>query len=126
MAHLNGNINFCKIDELVEGDKEFQNQLLDAIITAIKELEVTYMNALDQKCANTLRLARHKIKPTVGMFELNRLAVVLQEGKYLMAKNGIAEELEAHKHAFLQVTSDLLQELHTFNINNSKNSALGE
>lgn len=111
MSNRHKNIDFHKIEEIVEGDLEFRKQLLEAIILAVKELEVTYIKGIESKNLEWIKQARHKIKPTLGLFDLHNLAVVLGQGKRLMTDEGFTEELEAHKREFLKATREVLEEV---------------
>ena len=104
-------IDFQKIEEMVEGDSEFRKQLLEAIIVAVRELKTTYIKGIDHKNLDWIKQARHKIKPTMGLFDLQNLAIILGQGKRMISENGFSAELESHKKAFLSATNEILEEV---------------
>ena len=108
------NIDFLKIEAMVEDDVEFRNQLLDAIQMAVEELEEVYLKGISEKDLNAIKMSRHKIKPTLGLFDLQRLATLLAKGKRLMVEKGFSEEIEPHKEEFLAATKAVLEEIKNY------------
>ncbi|MBD3628245.1 hypothetical protein [Cyclobacterium sp.] len=108
------NIDFKKIEEMVEDDVVFRNQLLDAIHVAVEELQTTYIRGIEEESLPTIKQARHKIKPTLGLFDLEKLAIIIGNGKRLMLEKGFADGIEAHKNEFLEATNDVLEEVKAY------------
>ena len=108
------NIDFVKIEAMVEDDLDFRDQLLDAIKAAVEELEKAYLKGISEKDPVVIRQSRHKIKPTLGLFDLQRLSTLLANGKRLMAEKGFTEEVEKHKKDFLAATEAVLQEINNY------------
>lgn len=106
----NENINLNKVEEVAEGDKEFQSQLLLAIQTSLEDLKLRYLEGLASKNETILQQARHKIKPTLSLFELKRLSSVLRQGKMLDLSIN-PDKVKAHQQDFLAAIDDLLKEL---------------
>ncbi len=104
------NINFLRVEEMAEGDLEFRSQLLVAIYTSIQDLKIKYVEGLSLHNEEIIQQARHKIKPTLSLFELRKLSSILQEGKMLFSVNSF-EELNIHKNEFLLAIEELLKEL---------------
>ncbi|MEX2569191.1 MAG: hypothetical protein WD431_24820 [Cyclobacteriaceae bacterium] len=104
-------IDFQKIEDMVEGDAEFRKQLLEAIIVAVRELEITYIKGIDGENLDWIKQARHKIKPTMGLFDLQNLAIILGQGKRMISENGFSKDLEHHKKEFLMATNEILEEV---------------
>lgn len=104
------NINFHKVEEMAEGDMEFQSQLLQAIYTSIQDLKNKYVEGLTLHNEEIIQQARHKIKPTISLFELKKLNDILQEGKELVSFHGY-EGLATHQAKFLNATDELLNDL---------------
>ena len=102
------NIDYKKIEDMVEDDLDFRNQLLDAIEIAVEELETTYLKGIEDKDAESIKMARHKIKPTLGLFGLKRLSQLLSEGKKLMEEGNFNSCLDEHKEEFKSATKALL------------------
>lgn len=115
MEHLNDNIDYQKIEEMVEGDEEFRKQLLEAISLAIEELKYVYIEALENEDLEALRQARHKIKPTLSLFGLKRMTKVLYGGKKLIIEEGFQEvTIYKHREELLGAAEALLNDLKTF------------
>lgn len=104
------NINFNRVEEMAEGDLEFRSQLLNAIYSSIQDLKLKYIEGLSQQNEEIIQQARHKIKPTLSLFELNKLSSILQEGKKLVSSDE-SEKLNAHQTRFLLAIEDLLDDL---------------
>jgi len=68
------------------------------------------VEGLSSQNAEALQQARHKIKPTITLFQLKKIQLVLSEGKTIIATNGFAA-LDQHEREFTKVTDDLLKEL---------------
>lgn len=111
MDATNENIDYEKIEEMVEGDEDFRSQLLEAIIVAVKELRESYIAGIDSKNDEIIKQARHKIKPTLTLFGLKALANTLGEGKQLIQKGGFGQDLRSHKAKFLFVTNAVLEDI---------------
>ncbi|EPR65435.1 hypothetical protein [Cyclobacterium qasimii] len=108
------NIDFNKIEEMVEDDLDFRNQLLDAIEIAIEELEGAYIKGVDEEDLECIKQARHKIKPTLGLFGLKRLTNILANGKKMLEENGFANNMEAHLVEFKESTQSVLCEVRNY------------
>lgn len=104
------NINLNKVDEMAEGDTDFKAELLHALYTSIQDLQTRYVEGLSLQNEEALQQARHKIKPTVTLFQLKKIQSVLSEGKAIVSTKGFAA-LGQHESEFIKVTDDLLREL---------------
>ena|SRR5690554_1238656 len=104
------NINLNKVEEMAEGDLEFQSELINAIYTSIQDFKNKYIEGLSSQNELILQQARHKIKPTLSLFELKKLKAVLQEGKDIVSSNGFSG-LEKHQAQFEEAADDLLKDL---------------
>lgn len=111
MDATNDNIDYEKIEDMVEGDEDFRSQLLEAIIVAIRELQESYIKGIDSKKEEIIKQARHKIKPTLTLFGLKALSITLGEGKQLILKGGLGQDLISHKAKFLSVTNAVLEDI---------------
>jgi HPt (histidine-containing phosphotransfer) domain-containing protein len=115
MENLNENIDYQKIEEMVEGDEDFRRQLLEAITLAIEELREVYLQALEEENMEALKQARHKIKPTLSLFGLKRLTKVLYLGKKVILEEGFRHTaVNRHKEELYEASEDLLNDLKTF------------
>jgi len=104
------NINLNKVEEMAEGDLEFQSELIRAIYTSIQDLKNKYVEGLTSHNELILQQARHKIKPTLSLFELKKLKAILQEGKDIVSSTGF-DGLEQHQAQFEKAADDLLKDL---------------
>ena len=104
------NINLDKVEEMAEGDLDFKAELLQALYTSVQDLQIRYIEGLSSQNAEVLQQARHKIKPTVTLFQLKKIQSVLSEGKAIISTKGFAA-LGQHESKFTKVTDDLLREL---------------
>jgi hypothetical protein len=111
MNEANINIDYDKIEDMVEGDDEFRIQLLEAILVAVKELQGSYIKGIDTKSDEIIKQARHKIKPTLTLFGLVALSSTLGEGKLMIQKGGLEQDLEAHKLKFISVSDAILADI---------------
>ncbi|MFC4871983.1 hypothetical protein [Negadavirga shengliensis] len=111
MEKKHKNIDFQKVEEIVEGDSDFRKQLLEAIILAAQELKEKYLRGIDEKDVERIKQARHKIKPTLGLFDLQKLRMVLGRGKQLFSDNGLNQELDWHKQELAEAIDDLMDEV---------------
>lgn len=115
MEHLNENIDYQKIEEMVEGDEDFRRQLLEAIILAIEELREVYFQALEDENVEAIKQARHKIKPTLSLFGLKRMTKVLYVGKKVILEEGFRHAaVLQHKEELNEAAEDLLNNLKAF------------
>nr|MBI1230929.1 hypothetical protein [Cytophagales bacterium] len=111
MNAFNTNIDYEKIEDMVEGDEEFRTQLLEAIVVAVRELQQAYVNGLDTKKEEVIKQARHKIKPTLTLFGLMELASILGEGKQLIGNGNFEQDLVDHKKKFQAVCNAILEDI---------------
>jgi HPt (histidine-containing phosphotransfer) domain-containing protein len=111
MEKKHKNIDFQKVEEIVESDSDFRKQLLEAIILAAQELKEKYLRGIDEKDLERIKQARHKIKPTLGLFDLQKLSAVLGRGKQLFSDNGLHQELDWHKQELTDAIDDLVDEV---------------
>ncbi|WP_186757860.1 hypothetical protein [Echinicola salinicaeni] len=107
------NINFDKVHEMSEGDVAFEKELLHAISNSVKELKERYLQGLDKKDPEILHQARHKVKPTITIFELRKLSFVLENGRNLINTKGLNADLDNHYHLFEEAVNDLLADINS-------------
>ena len=90
-----------RILEMAEGDDEFRMELTSAIYNGLLELEAKYSEGLQDRDEVKIQQIRHKVKPTLAMFEFDLLTTSLQEGKIILEKEGFGKSFEAHFYDFL-------------------------
>ncbi len=85
-----------RILEMSEGDEEFRIELTIAIYNGLLELQAKYLEGLEEKNEIILQQIRHKLKPTLSMFEFSDLIEELQNGKEILESQGFGEEFILH------------------------------
>jgi len=106
------NLNYDLITEMAEGDKEFESQLLEAMVISVTDLKHKYALGLESADEEMVSQARHKIKPSLELFGLSRLEAIMGKGKELIETLGIGHiSIAAHREEFLVAVDDLLSEL---------------
>ncbi|HSF55690.1 MAG TPA: hypothetical protein VLA71_18200 [Algoriphagus sp.] len=85
-----------RILEMAEGDDEFRIELTSAIYNGLLELQSKYSEAILEKDEVKIQQIRHKIKPTLSMFEFDQLADSLSEGKVILESEGFGKAFEVH------------------------------
>lgn len=85
-----------RILEMAEGDDEFRIELTSAIYNGLLELQAKYSEAISEKDEVKIQQIRHKIKPTLSMFEFDHLADSLSEGKVILESEGFGKAFEVH------------------------------
>lgn len=100
-----------RILEMAEGDNEFRLELTAAIHTGLLELKAKYAEGLHQKDEVIIQQIRHKVKPTIAMFEFDQLADSLLEGKTILESQGFGAAFEVHFHDFLKKIEVALEEV---------------
>ena len=100
-----------KILEMAEGDEEFRFELTNAIHKGLLELESKYREGFLEKDELKIQQIRHKIKPTLAMFEFGQLSISIQEGKSILESEGFGESFEAHFQQFMQALKGAIEEV---------------
>ena len=100
-----------RILEMAEGDDEFRIELTSAIYNGLLELETKYTEGLVEKDEVKIQQIRHKIKPTLAMFEFDQLAESLMEGKAILEADGFGDACELHVQDFLEKVKAALVEV---------------
>lgn len=85
-----------RIQEMSEGDEEFRIELTNAIYRGLVELKAKYYEGLEKENENIIKQIRHKLKPTLFMFEFNDLIAELQKGKEILESKGFGDEFILH------------------------------
>ncbi|MFC5623605.1 hypothetical protein [Algoriphagus winogradskyi] len=76
------------ISEMTDGDSEFKKELTFAIHKGLLELKEVYAEGSIEKNEVKLQQIRHKLKPTLAMFELFHITEELQNGKEIIENQG--------------------------------------
>jgi len=91
-----------RISDISEGDMEFMAELITAIRNGMKELQQKYSEGKLTKDEFTIQQIRHKLKPTLVMFEFTDILDELQEGKEIVEKNGFNQEFDEHYNRLMK------------------------
>lgn len=86
---------------MADGDADFKAELVAAIHASLVELKEKYLEGSEDQNEETIHLIRHKVKPTLALFEIDKLSNVIQEGKVIIAEKGFKEAFIEHLDAFL-------------------------
>ncbi|GAA0880076.1 hypothetical protein GCM10009119_30460 [Algoriphagus jejuensis] len=90
-----------RILDMAEGDDEFRSELISAIYTGLMELQTVYAQGRIEKDKVKIQQIRHKIKPTLVMFDFDQVAVSLEEGREILDAQGFGLAFESHFLSFL-------------------------
>ncbi len=88
------------INEMSEGDEDFRNELISAIYNGLVELQTKYTEGTQEQNLEIIQQIRHKLKPTLAMFEFDDLGDSLQIGKDILESSGFGEEFDSHAVQF--------------------------
>ena len=91
-----------RILEMAEGDDAFRIELTSAIYNGLVELQSKYGEGIEEKDEVKIQQIRHKIKPTLSMFEFSGLIECLNEGKAILESEGFGQAASVHFQDFLQ------------------------
>ncbi|MDF2157912.1 hypothetical protein [Algoriphagus sp. CAU 1675] len=88
------------VNEMSEGDEDFRNELVSAIYNGLIELQTKYTEGTQMQNLETIQQIRHKLKPTLAMFEFEDLGDCLQTGKTILETSGFGQEFDSHAIQF--------------------------
>lgn len=100
-----------RILEMSEGDEEFRLELTSAIYNGLIELQTRYGDGIEEKDEVKIQQIRHKVKPTLSMFEFADLIECLNAGKTILESHGFGKEVLIHYHDFLQKVENAIAEV---------------
>lgn len=100
-----------RISEMAEGDEEFKSELTQAIFNGLLELKEKYAEGLKDQDEVKIQQIRHKVKPTLSMFDLDALTLSLQEGKEILESEGFSSKFENHFQDFFTKVEQAITEV---------------
>nr|WP_287937253.1 hypothetical protein [Algoriphagus sp.] len=100
-----------RILDMSDGDEEFREELTQAIYNGLVELKKVYAEGTVEKDLVKIQQIRHKLKPTLSMFEFDLLTETLQEGKELLETQGFDGKFALHFEDFLEKVDLAIQEV---------------
>ncbi|GHB28770.1 hypothetical protein [Mongoliitalea lutea] len=95
-------INLNIIDVLAEGDIEFKNELVTALYNSLNEFKERYILGAREHDMAAIQEIRHKVKPSLSLFEMHELTRIVYEGKAILEENGFSPEFRDHLILFRQ------------------------
>ncbi|WP_339699063.1 hypothetical protein [Algoriphagus aquimarinus] len=101
------------IFEMADGDKDFEKDLTVAIYKGLLELREKYAEGSSEKDDIKIQQIRHKLKPTLSMFELSHITDELQVGKEIIEGEGFEGALfKSHYHRLQEKLEAAIQRVH--------------
>jgi len=100
-----------RIVEMSDGDEEFRLELTQAIYRGLVELKKVYSEGNQQRDIHKIQQIRHKVKPTLSMFDFELLTHSLQEGKEILESTGFDDRFESHFAVFIQHVEQAIKEV---------------
>ena len=101
-------VNFDRIHEMTDGDADFRAELIAAIYSSLLELKESYIKGASFEDKNTIQEIRHKVKPSMELFEINPLNEILFEGKEIIEVYGFGPEFLSHFKKFLDTVQEAI------------------
>ena len=100
-----------RIEEMADGDEEFRLELTQAIHRGLIELKNVYAEGSSEKDIHKIQQIRHKLKPTLSMFDFDLLTQNLQEGKEILESSGFDDRFAIHLNQFIQHVEMAIKEV---------------
>lgn len=88
-----------RILEIADGDDDFKIELTKALYNGLIELKSVYSQGNEEKDQVIIQQIRHKMKPTLAMFDFEDLAFEIQKGKEILESEGFSEKFSLHLSA---------------------------
>ncbi|WP_439475413.1 hypothetical protein [Algoriphagus formosus] len=89
--------------------------MIDRMVTTIfrhsQELRQQYSIGKEKADLDIIQQIRHKVKPTLAMFEFDELSDSLQEGKQILESEGFGVNFESHFKDFTSKLDEVIQEV---------------
>lgn len=85
-----------KILEIADGDEDFKVELTKAIHNGLNELKTVYSEGHADQDEVKIQQIRHKLKPTLAMFEFEDLIFEMQHGKEIVESEGFTDQFSKH------------------------------
>lgn len=98
-----------QILKIAEGDAEFAKQLTHAIKVGLEELYDNYKAGKLEQNEHTIQQARHKVKPTLMMFNFDQVLNCLNDGMNILESEGFGSKFERHFLEFEQLAQVEIQ-----------------
>jgi PAS domain S-box-containing protein len=86
-------LNCQQIRQLAEGDKQFMQELLDACLNNVSELQGSYTTSMHSKNVDGLRESMHKFKSLLQLLDLAQLHELLEKSKQVLQTKQATSEV---------------------------------
>jgi len=106
-------INLDRIEEMTEGDADFKSELVSALHTSLLELKEKYLEGAELRKEEIIQEIRHKVKPSLALFEIEELSRVVGEGKEILQENGFGPKFLSHLDEFIDVVQEAIDFIKT-------------
>jgi hypothetical protein len=107
-------INLSKVDEMSYDDADFKAELILALFNSLQELKEKYLLGASLQNVGIIQSIRHKVKPTLEVFEVKAIYTVLYQGKDLMDNEGFSENFMRHLLTFEEKVNEAIDFLSPF------------
>jgi hypothetical protein len=107
----NPHLNYTRIEEMAEGDEDFKTELIFAVHNSLLDLKTQYLEGATLKDEETLQMIRHKVKPTLSIFDMERLTSTINCGKEIIETQGFGKKFSIHLEQFLAHVNEALEEV---------------
>lgn len=101
-------INLSKVDEMSYDDADFKAELIIALFNSLQELKEKYLLGASLQNTRIIQNIRHKVKPTLEIFELDDLYDVIYQGRDLMDSEGFSENFSSHLRIFEEKVNEAI------------------
>lgn len=101
-------VSFEKIEEMTEGDLGFKAELISAIYFSLQELRQKYIEGAANQDPVIIQEIRHKVKPSIALFDMTVLSEIIQDGKDIIEHQGFNEAFMDHFDKFLDAVEDAI------------------
>lgn len=89
-------LNLDRIEEMSEGDAEFKAELISALFNSLHELKEKYILGAREQNTVLIQEIRHKVKPSLALFEMHDLSKIVYEGKDILEESGFSIAFRDH------------------------------
>lgn len=100
-----------RIKDMSDGDDDFKKELTMAIHNGLQELLQKYQEGHLEQNLIKIEKIRHKVKPTLALFDFEYLAECLASGKEILESVGFGEQFDAHVERFLELVREAITEV---------------
>jgi hypothetical protein len=107
-------LNYTRIEEMAEGDEDFKTELIFAIHTSLLDLKTQYLEGAALKDEETIQMIRHKVKPTLSLFDMETLTSTINRGKKIIESQGFGPKFSIHLEQFLENVDEALDEVQIY------------